>query len=370
MTRRAIVVGGGIGGLASAIALTGAGWEVEVFERRDSFSEIGAGLTLWPNALKALDALGVGDEARAAALTHFDGGFMTRSRRWLTRLNTDDIARWGDAVVLARPDLLALLLRATPRECLRPGTAVQSVTRDGIVTTSEGRHTADLVVGADGLWSTVRRQLWPDARAPRYSGYTCWRFNTRVLDEPVPDGAWSWAPDLSLGYTPLPGGRAYVYALERTDEGGEGNDLSMFRDWPEPIPRLLDNVKPEDILRHDVYEGPLLRSYVEGRAVLLGDAAHALHPSLGQGACQALEDAVTLAAVDGDLARYDRERRRRTQRVVRTSRVVMHAAHVRPPWSWLRNLSFMAVPRALNLQLVKLDYAWTPPALPRSPARR
>src|SRR5215475_4436803 len=115
MGRRAIVVGGGIGGLATAIALDQAGWSVDVFERQEQFSEIGASLTLWPNALAALDALGVGAEVRKAALTGFDGGFMTTDGRWLTRLNTEDVKeRYGEVVVLTRPDLLGLLLKAAP----------------------------------------------------------------------------------------------------------------------------------------------------------------------------------------------------------------------------------------------------------------
>ena len=310
MTRRAIVIGGGIGGLAAAIALDHAGWQVDVFERQDRFAEIGASLTLWPNALAALDALGVGAEVRAAALTGFDGGFMTTAGRWLTRLNTDELKeRYGEVVVLARPDLLSLLLSAVPERALHPSTPVLSVALDGIVTTRTGRHTADLVVAADGVRSTVRKRLWRDAAPPRYSGFTAWRFNTRELDEPVPDGAWVWGAHRSFGYTPLLGGRAYAYAIERTAEGSSGTSLDAYADWRAPIPRLIANVGDGGILRHDVYEGPMLDSFVSGRVALVGDSAHAMQPSLGQGACQALEDAVTLARYGGDLRQYDQQRR-------------------------------------------------------------
>src|SRR5450755_761140 len=304
MGRRAIVVGGGIGGLAAAIAFDQVGWEVDLFERQEQFSEIGASLTLWPNALAALDALGVGSQVCEAALTGFDGGFMTTDGRWLTRLNTEDVKkRYGEVAVLTRPDLLGLLLKAAPGHALHPGTEVTSVDADGTVVTSAGRDRADVVVGADGVWSKVRQRLWPGAPSPRYSGLTAKRFNTGVLEEPVPDGAWVWGPRRSFGYTPLPGGCAYAYAMERAPAGGKSTDLDAFAGWRDPIPRLIANVGEAGVLRHDVYESPMLKSFVTGRVALLGDAAHALQPSLGQGACTALEDAVILAQYADDLAR-------------------------------------------------------------------
>src|SRR6266516_3129869 len=161
---RAIIIGGGIAGLASALALTRGGWQVEVLERAPEFSEVGAGLSLWPNALRALDALGVGERVRGRAVLEGQVGIRDASGRWLSRVDTAGLARrYGLTAMIHRADLLA-------------------VRRDGTVVHSGGQSRAGLVVGADGVLSVTRRSVWLNAPAPRYSGYTSWQ----VVTPPVP----------------------------------------------------------------------------------------------------------------------------------------------------------------------------------------
>jgi 2-polyprenyl-6-methoxyphenol hydroxylase-like FAD-dependent oxidoreductase len=357
--------------LASAISLTQAGWDVDVFERKEEFTEIGAGLTLWPNALAAMDALGVGAEARAEAVSGYEGGSMTNDGRWLVRISSEDLAKhYGQIVILPRPDLLSLLLTKVPERSLHPSTPVESVTADGTVTTSKGEHRADLVVAADGVRSSVRQQLWPKAAPPRYSGFAAKRFITHVLDEPLPNGVWVCGPRRSFGYTPLPGGRAYGWAIERAEPRGESKDLSEYASWRDPIPRLVANVNEDGVLRHDMYDVPKLRSYVAGRVVLVGDAAHAMQPSFGQGACQALEDAVTLPRCADDLRLYDRKRRRRTQRIVRMSDWTMKSVHFTSPVSvFARDAFFRITPGPVMLRAMGADWSWRPEPVPESSAQ-
>jgi 2-polyprenyl-6-methoxyphenol hydroxylase-like FAD-dependent oxidoreductase len=178
---------------------------------------------------------------------------------------------------------------------------------------------------------------------------------------PVAETAESWGRGERFGYAPLPDGRIYCYATANAPEGAPDSGLAelcqRFGDWHDPIPALLDAADPDAVLHHDLYELPSLATYTRGRVVLVGDAAHAMTPNLGQGACQALEDAVVLGQVmaGGDgLVDYDRRRRPRTQMITRRSHRIGAAAqwaspaavHLRdtalrllPPSSFARSLA-------------------------------
>jgi 2-polyprenyl-6-methoxyphenol hydroxylase-like FAD-dependent oxidoreductase len=364
------VVGGGIGGLAAAVALRQHGWRVTVLERAGEFTEIGAGLSLWPNAMRALAALGLAERVRSLGAVETAGGVRGRRGRWLSRTDNAEIAaRHGwPLVVVHRADLVRVLVEALPPESLRPDSEVRAVRPDsGAVEHRGGVLRADLVVGADGLRSEVRRQWWPSAKGPRHAGCTAWRMITEPVADVPAEGAVFWGRGERIGFTALPGGRFYCFAAAARD--ADGDVRSRFGAWPHPIPALLAAVPEGGVLRHDVYDLPPLSTYVCGRVALLGDAAHAMDPFLGQGACQALEDAVTLAAcldatpdLDTALARYDRLRRPRTQAIVRRSARLGKVAL----WSWppavlSRDLAATLTPAAATLRSMAPVLGWTPP---------
>ncbi|WP_067717715.1 FAD-dependent monooxygenase [Nocardia yamanashiensis] len=418
-SRTAIVVGGGIGGLATAIALSRRGWQVEVLEQAAEIGEVGSGISLWPNGLRALDALGIGDRVRAAGRVELDAGIRDRTGRWLSTTDSAELERrYGSLVVLPRAELFAILSDALPAGALRLGTTVtgiengpvlrqnlnarqgsvarqESVTRQDLAAGMDAAadqgpaaapgsaalklvHTggvseADLIVGADGIRSVIRAALWPDAPAPRYAGYTVWRAITAPLDFAFSSGE-TWGRGERFGIAALSDGGAYVFGCANAPAGErrpgrEFEELSRrFGDWADPIPGALAAIDPKSVLRHDIYDLPPLDTFVRAGVALVGDAAHAMTPNLGQGANQAIEDAVTLAAVlDGvpvgeGLAEYDRVRRPRTQAIARRSRVIGAVAHwTFPGGTRLRDMLVRLTSSRSMLDSLDSVLSWEPP---------
>ncbi|MFD6400542.1 FAD-dependent monooxygenase [Nocardia sp. NPDC060249] len=361
----AIVVGGGIGGMAAALALAGKGWSVQVLERAPEVAEVGSGISLWSNALRALDALGVGDTVRAQGLAEVSAGIRDHRGRWLSRTDVATLrARFGAPVVIHRARLLDVLRAALPEGVVRTGVSVSEVTTDGVVVHSSGTSSADLVVGADGIHSVVRRAVCGEV-SPRYAGYTAWRAVVDI-DEPLTEFGETWGRGARFGMAPLADGRVYCFAVYDAPENLPGS-LAEVRDrfggWHHPISALLAAADPNTVLHNDIYDLPALPTFTAGRIALLGDAAHAMTPNLGQGGCQALEDAVVLARSadepDG-LARYDRERRPRTQMIVaRSARIGTVAQLSARPLVTLRNTALRLTPTSTQLRSMAAILDWT-----------
>lgn len=303
----AAIVGGGIGGLAGAIALDRVGWDVTVFEKAPALGEVGAGITLWPNALAALDALGVGPTIRKAAIAQPSGGVRGRSGRVLIEQDlTDPSGPAASVVALHRADLVDVLAESIPAESLRLGQSATVVDPDGRIEFGGHTETFDLVVAADGVHSSTRSTHWPGEGAPRRTGIRAWRW---VVDHPPGDFIGTvWARQAEFGIVPLPNDRTYVFAAASGDL-----TLDHFRSWPDPVGELVRIA--ENPIEHDLLELRVPKSLAYGRIALIGDAAHTLRPHLGQGAGLAIEDAVTLAAHAPDLVGYSKARRRRVQAV-------------------------------------------------------
>ena len=339
---RALVIGAGIGGLTAALALRRAGLDVAVFERAPTVEAAGAGIWIWPNAIRALDRLGHGRGVVAAGVPArkmqiVSGADGSKLAETPTGEFTD---RFGaPLVVLHRADLHAELLTAVGEETVRTSAECVAVEQDADGVTarfSDGTtERGTLLIAADGIRSGIRRQLWDDGD-PRFTGYTAWRAIT-----PTPPGLEGklghtkyLGPGGTFGVWQLPEDRVFWFGSHRAKEG-EGHAtaeerkahlLSLRGDWPEPIPTLIEGTPASDILRHDTFDRPPLKRWVNGRVALLGDAAHPMQPNLGQGACQAIEDALflgaALAAADDVVAglfAYEQARRPRAAMFVRRS---------------------------------------------------
>ena len=333
MTRNAVVIGAGIGGLAAGVALSRAGWTVTVLERALALEPVGSGLGIGPNALHALDAIGLGADVRGFAAVQGTGGVRRADGRWLVRTDLGAVARrFGDPQLMAlRADLTGLLASHLPDGALRTGTPVVAVDpgeaepgRRARVVTESGELTADLVVAADGIHSLIRRTLFPEHPGPRFADITAWRFVARRPASSVAP-AESWGRGSVFGVVPVAENLIYCYASARSGPDAGGGDEAAelkrrFGGWHEPIPSLTGAAEADDVLRNDVYWlAEPLPAYHHGRVAILGDAAHAMTPHLGQGACQAIEDAVVLAGMAPDLAGYTAARMARTKMVATAS---------------------------------------------------
>ncbi|WP_222193906.1 FAD-dependent monooxygenase [Modestobacter italicus] len=391
--RSATVVGGGIAGLAAAVSLLQAGWSVRVLERAATSGEVGAGLAVTRNGMAALDALGVGERVRAAGHRTVAAGVRDLHGRWLLRLpgrpgdpEAVDVA-WG----VHRQRLHGALLGAAGAADLTTGARVVAVQpgepggAPAAVTWLDGagEHTvpADLVVAADGIRSGVRSRLFPGRRAAlRYSGRSSWR--AVVDDDHTPDEGFTarWGPDAEFGAVRISAAQVYWYGYVRLPERTSFDDeltavVERFSGWSGDVRATIAATAPGRLLRHDVHHLPRgLPSYVRGRTVLIGDAAHAMLPTMGQGANTSVEDGVCVGRLIGQpladgaplraaLAAFDRDRRPRCQLIARRSaQTARFGAHVPGgPRQALRNAAVRAVPAGRAAAAGTAVLRWEPP---------
>ncbi|NGN64928.1 NAD(P)-binding protein [Streptomyces sp. A7024] len=392
-TNKAIIVGAGIGGLAAAQALRRIGWEVALFEQAPVIGPVGAGLAIAPNAVKALEHLGLGAGLRDRGLRQEALEIRLRSGRRVARIPAAGIERRYGApfYALHRAEAHRLLMTGLDPSALHTGyraTGVETISDKAMATptatvTFDTPHgpvsdTADLVVAADGVGSGLRTALLPSYPGPDYAGYTVWRGIVpaeRAAPLRVsPILTETWGPAARFGVAAINDGQIYWFACESLPEhANPAHDLSQladrFRDWHAPIPDLLAATEPDAVLRHDVYYlHAKLPSFVHGRVALLGDAAHAVTPDIGQGACLAIEDAVTLAAAlerspaAAALTAYDTSRRPRTQRMARASGRLGHLLQTASrPASALRDTVASLIPTPLLTRATGAAFAWDPP---------
>jgi len=382
-----LLVGGGIGGMAAALALARLGLSVDLLEQSAAIGEIGAGLQLGPNAFAALDALGVGEavrrgsvftdrlvmmdavDCREVASVPVGEAFRARFGNPYAVSHRADLHGAIHAAVQAHP-LIRLHTSAQVAE-LDLGTRVTAVTRDG------RRFSADAIVGCDGVKSVVRARLIGDA--PRVSGHVVYRAVVPAQDMPD-DLRWNapvvWAgPNCHLVHYPLRQGDQYnlvvtFHSREKEEwgvtEGSKEEVLSYFEGVHARPRQLLD--RPTSWRRWSTADREPVARWGEGGATLLGDAAHPMMQYLAQGACMALEDAVTLAAAvqasDFDLPAafrlYEEARVARTARVVLSVREMGRLYHAQGVERLVRNSLWVGRTPERFYDAVEWLYAWRP----------
>jgi salicylate hydroxylase len=371
---RVAIIGGGIGGLTAARALTRAGIEVAVYEAAAELKEIGAGVALHPNAMKVLRALGVEDGVRkVAGRAQWQVMRNWKTGRVIAKTTSQQLtASFGTAGATAhRADLLDVLAKALPDNLVTLGKRCTRVNTDGDVAVAcfaDGTEIeADVIVGADGIHSPVRACLFgPDA--PRFTGKICYRSVVRADavrgERPAAEGAQWFGPHGTIVLYPLRGDELINVVCHYDDDGyrheswitqcGREEVLQRYAGWHESLLRLF--AAAGTWYKWALYDRDPIPQWTHGRVTVLGDAAHPMLPYLGQGACQAIEDGAVLATAlvtePKDpltaLARYERTRRPRASRVVLAARERGLSNHLTSRWAaWRRDL-LIAWRRSLN----------------------
>lgn len=351
MKPKVIIIGAGVGGLCAAIALQQHGFEVKVYEKVKKLGEVGAGLTLWSNALHVLRALNVADAVIAAGSKLQRSQIRADNGETLFDARTDEMeAKYGEPVIaIHRAALHEILINALKPDTLRLDMTCAKFKQDekkATVYFENGESdSADVLIGADGIYSVVRKQMFPEIEL-RYSGYTAWRGVVETENETALGlTSESWGRGARFGIVRVDRKRVYWFATrnqsmseQATGEQKKSKLLGIFNKWHKPIDHLLDATPAAIILQNDICDIVPFPSWTKGRVTLLGDAAHPTTPNMGQGACMAMESAYVLARALSEepdyrsaLKRYENERHERTAWITNTSWSIGKGGQVENP---------------------------------------
>jgi 2-polyprenyl-6-methoxyphenol hydroxylase-like FAD-dependent oxidoreductase len=370
------IVGGGIGGLTLAIAMQRKGFQVIVYESTPKFKPIGAGLGLAANAVKAFLEIGIADEVLSVGKVMKMFRIADDSGKTIAETNSEEMSRRFGTVnnfTIHRADLHRVLLNQ-----LEPETVVldkncvdayQDVNGVALHFTDGTKVHADYLIACDGIHSPIRRKLLPES-SPRYAGYTCWR---AVIDKVPTDfdfnhASESWGVGCRFGIVPLSGNRIYWYACINATQ----NDpvmrsfripelLSYYSGFHSPVSEILKLTRNEDLLWGDIMDLKPISRFAFDKIVLMGDAAHATTPNMGQGACLAIEDSAVLAnciedyeTVEEAFKQFEQKRIKRTTKIVNGSWALGKAAQLENPLLIsLRNAAVRLTPSSIAQRQVK-----------------
>lgn len=376
--KKALIIGAGIGGLATALFLQRIGWKVVLYEKKNTRAGFGAGIVMAANAIHVLDELGLARKVKQAGAKVGQADIRSWDGKAITSVPVlKQASLYGTySFLVHRAKLQAILIEHLEEETTlhvrKRMVSLEQNEHEVTVRFEDGTEdTGDIVIGSDGLHSDVANHLFGPLQL-RYSGFTAFRGITSFLDPmyslEVGGGFEAWGSGRRFGFSQLGEGQVYWFAAINAPPGTDMQNrkehvLQQLKDWHPPIERVVQLTDEQSILKHDIYDRKPLDTWSKGRVVLLGDAAHPMLPNLGQGGAQALEDACVLAcclekAADTTLSEisitfesYEKIRIPRANQVVRQSRNMARIIQLTNPISiMLRNRLLSLVPDSVQIK--------------------
>lgn len=360
------IVGGGIAGLATAIGLRNAGIQAVVFEAAPEFKPLGAGLVLAVNAMKALGYLEMGERVSEVGMPMEEMYILNQRGSTLAKNKTGMANERWKSYKLHRGDLHTVLLSALPEEQVVFGKRLRSVSgsdgeymlefKDG--TSVQTRY----LISAEGIHSEIRRNVLPGSSL-RYAGYTCWRGIAHNAAIDLKKTSETWGRNGRFGIVPLTDNCVYWFAVVTAPQNSPEmakwtlEDLkSHFREYHPSVGEVLRSTDPSGILWNDIHDLAPIPHFAFGNTVLIGDAAHATTPNMGQGACMALEDAAVLVHclsgeknVEQAFRVFEQKRLRRTHDIVQNSwKIGKIAQNQHPVTGAIRNMLLRMIPGSVS----------------------
>lgn len=334
--KRFAIIGAGIGGLTAGIMLEKLGFQVDVYEAGDSARGIGAGIGLASNAIKAFEYLGLDREVIAISNHLRDFEICDDKGKTILSADTERITRNynTDNYAIHRADLHNFLVSKISSKSIHLNKRLKNFRQENdevIIEFKDGTNSkTDYLIGADGVNSKVRQLLVPISD-PRFAGYWCWRATIEHHFEGINKSTEVWGKNGRFGITPLKENRIYWYACINTNlkdgvkDFGLENLKNRFKDYFPIIGEVLNLTQEKDLISTPIVDIAPISNYSFGNVLLLGDAAHATTPNMGQGACMALEDVAVLQDelnnndVKNSFINFEKRRLKRTHYITATS---------------------------------------------------